>query len=428
IECTLQVLKDCSRPKKGETPAHAAERRLLAVSSLQALALDYDLGDHEILKESILLEVLEPLLQSFNGPGGGETGDTKNTDEDANATNPSERVEPKANAAEPSEVSNADNDTDGNDSHGNEDSGGGDDSDDEEFFDTGSIGDDIAALEAELQEEEGLLLDEANGAGDGELASHLPGAREESVRKAAWCLFEVLLPRCVGLEGQGLETRLEEPTSFSHRLLAVLIRQVGRASCNVQRSNASLAMDDDLVSDQTSSGRPVVDAPTTRGGGEDSDGRASATATSLPKETPMLLRGMRLRRDEPGRVAAHRDLSVRHSMSMWLRRDACPMDAKPGAWYSPPKVGDTVARGPKWPRGDMSDGGPGGLGTVTELTKSNMTARVEWDITGFNGTYKMGSMAEFPRNAEDDTAPASVDDLLVWEVIKVDPSVGGSVV
>lgn len=49
------------------------------------------------------------------------------------------------------------------------------------------------------------------------------------------------------------------------------------------------------------------------------------------------------------------------------------MDAKPGAWYSPPKVGDTVARGPKWPRGDMSDGGPGGLGTVTELTKSNMT-------------------------------------------------------
>lgn len=161
--------------------------------------------------------MLEPLLQSFNGPGGGETGDTKNTDEDANATDPSESVEPKANAAEPSEVSNADNDTNGNDGHDNEDNGGGDDSDDEEFFDTGSIGDDIAALEAELQEEEGLLLDEANGAGDGELASHLPGAREESVRQAAWCLFEVLLPRCVGLEGQGLETRLEEPTSFSHR-------------------------------------------------------------------------------------------------------------------------------------------------------------------------------------------------------------------
>lgn len=53
----LRRRKDCSRPKKGETPAQAAERRLLAVSSLQALALDYDLGDHEILKESILLEV-----------------------------------------------------------------------------------------------------------------------------------------------------------------------------------------------------------------------------------------------------------------------------------------------------------------------------------------------------------------------------------
>ena len=56
-----------------------------------------------------------------------------------------------------------------------------------------------------------------------------------------------------------------------------------------------------------------------------------------------------------------------------LRRDPCPLDAKPGAWYSPPKVGDTVARGPKWPRGDMSDGGPGGLGTVMELTTSSMT-------------------------------------------------------
>lgn len=38
---------------------------------------------------------------------------------------------------------------------------------------------------------------------------------------------------------------------------------------------------------------------------------------------------------------------------------------------------------------------------------------MDWDITGFQGTYKMGSMAEFPHNAENDTAPASVDDLLV---------------
>lgn len=93
---------------------------------------------------------------------------------------------------------------------------------------------------------------------------------------------------------------------------------MGRASCNVQRSNASLAIDDDLFSDQTSSARPAVDARTAPRGGESSDGRASATATSLPKETPLLLRGMRLRRDEPGRAAAHRDLSVRHSMSMWV--------------------------------------------------------------------------------------------------------------
>lgn len=42
---------------EGETRAQATERRVLAVSSLQALALDYDVGDHDILKESVLLEV-----------------------------------------------------------------------------------------------------------------------------------------------------------------------------------------------------------------------------------------------------------------------------------------------------------------------------------------------------------------------------------
>lgn len=122
-------------------------------------------------------QVLEPLLQSFNEP------------------------EPNARLVED------ENDT-----------GDDDNDDDDEFFDTGSIGDDIAALEAELREEEGLLLEEDISYGEaGALTSHLPGGKEELVRKAAWCLFEVLLPRCVGLEGQGLETRLEEPTSFSHR-------------------------------------------------------------------------------------------------------------------------------------------------------------------------------------------------------------------
>lgn len=40
-------------------------------------------------------------------------------------------------------------------------------------------------------------------------------------------------------------------------------------------------------------------------------------------------------------------------------------------------------------------------------------AKVQWDITGFEGTYKMGAMAEVPNNGDDQSAPASVDDLLV---------------
>lgn len=59
--------------------------------------------------------------------------------------------------------------------------------------------------------------------------------KEKEVRRAAWCLFEVLLPRCVGLEGQSLETRLQEPTSFSNRcgscLMSSLIFLRVFASC-----------------------------------------------------------------------------------------------------------------------------------------------------------------------------------------------------
>lgn len=45
-------------PREDETPLQAEERRMLAVSSIQALALDYDIGDHEMLKGSILLKVI----------------------------------------------------------------------------------------------------------------------------------------------------------------------------------------------------------------------------------------------------------------------------------------------------------------------------------------------------------------------------------
>lgn len=34
-------------------------------------------------------------------------------------------------------------------------------------------------------------------------------------------------------------------------------------------------------------------------------------------------------------------------------------------------------------------------------------------MTGLKGTFKMGAMAEVPRHADDESAPASVDDLLV---------------
>lgn len=54
--------------------------------------------------------------------------------------------------------------------------------------------------------------------------------------------------------------------------------------------------------------------------GDESDiPSALTTTTPLPKETPLLKNGMRLRRDVPGRAAAHREIGVRYSMALWVR-------------------------------------------------------------------------------------------------------------
>lgn len=125
----------------------------------------------------------------------------------------------KENAGE-DEVTN--DQEDGKDDH--EDIGGADDMDNEN--DDGGEEEDWDKDGEKDDDEDGDAFDDA--AFDEMLEEELEGKsalvlsrgyreEEEAVRRAAWCLFEVLLPRCVGLEGQGLETRLEEPTTFSHR-------------------------------------------------------------------------------------------------------------------------------------------------------------------------------------------------------------------
>lgn len=122
------------------------------------------------------------------------------------------------------------------------------------------------------------------------------------------------------------------------RLLNVLVRQVARASAHVQRSNASLGISDDDASQKKplpASSQNKTPASTTASAVEEDgkmDGGTVTTpvgtarprgpdeGTPLPKETPLLRYGMRLRRDEPGRVAAHRDMTVRHSMAVWVSR------------------------------------------------------------------------------------------------------------
>lgn len=142
---------------------------------------------------------------------------------------------------------------------------------------------------------------------------------------------------------RGLENATDRPGPVSVgcfvllcRLLNVLVRQVGRASANVQRSNASLGIGSSSgnsppfpLSPNESPPSPT-NAPTRIGGQsarqQQGGGEGTATspmATPLPKETPLLRRGMRLRRDEPGRAAAHRDMGLQHSMTLWVRKAPC---------------------------------------------------------------------------------------------------------
>lgn len=120
------------------------------------------------------------------------------------------------------------------------------------------------------------------------------------------------------------------------RLLNVLVRQVGRASAHVQRSNLSLGIGGDDLSPKNEnplSAQDELAASTTVAAVPENDKMEGAAAETLvgsarpqgpdegsplPRETPLLRHGMRLRRDEPGRVAAHRDMTVRHSMAMWV--------------------------------------------------------------------------------------------------------------
>lgn len=134
--------------------------------------------------------MLEPLLEGFEETTGGRgvAGlDAQHSDSDGDSE--SWRTPPSSPPAPRRENDDADVDDEGKE-------------------------EDLDALENELMEQFAEELEEELHDRDD---SADPRGDEVLVRKAAWCLFEVLLPRCVGLEGQGLETRLEEPTGFSHR-------------------------------------------------------------------------------------------------------------------------------------------------------------------------------------------------------------------
>lgn len=145
--------------------------------------------------------MLEPLLEGFDEPGTNDAMPEVDTEDSKDSCEvPTNAKTPSTSQPDPSQ----------DDANHVE---GGDDEEEK--------AEDFEELENALMDEFGDELELEEYLQDGNGATHTSG-EEEAVRRAAWSLFEVLLPRCVGLEGQGLETRLEEPTGFSHRYELVL--------------------------------------------------------------------------------------------------------------------------------------------------------------------------------------------------------------
>ena len=115
---------------------------------------------------------------------------------------------------------------------------------------------------------------------------------------------------------------------FPFRLLDVLVRLVGGASANVQHTNESLGISISSPACERFSTGPAllassdasVDGNSTGRGKEDGSPSPSPTEpTPLPRGSPLVRHGMRLKRDAPGRVAAHRDVGVHHTFAFWVR-------------------------------------------------------------------------------------------------------------
>ena len=178
----------------------------------------------------------------------------------------------------------------------------------------------------------------------------------QDILRTAWSFFEVLLPRCVGLEGQKIDNH-DEPSDFSKKLVALLVTELDRASSSV----ISQHEDRDKGAQES-----------------DEDGR---TYYEVSKGI------LGLRRDNLGVAYPHVHLDLQHSFAFWIRRKPCAIEEDIQAHVA--REGYRVTRGPHWPADSEDDGGQGGLGTITLV--DGTTVSVKWDNKN-KKNYKYGAV------------------------------------
>jgi hypothetical protein len=195
------------------------------------------------------------------------------------------------------------------------------------------------------------------------------------IQRTAWSLFEVLLPRCVALEGQRLPLITDEPSEFSKHLVALLISELDRAA--------------KVVSSAATHHESPTPPPTL------------ANGISIVKDT------VALHSDSLGFTAPHQPLGLFHTFSFWMKRPTSSIEESLN--FGTPKEGYRVFRGPDWKKNAIEDGGPGKFGTIEKVDGDRVS--VKWDNKA-HGKYKFG-LVENGRS--------------VYEVVIVDEAVSGHI-
>lgn len=198
---------------------------------------------------------------------------------------------------------------------------------------------------------------------------------DADVRRMTWTIFEVLLPRCIGMEGQKLTLDPEEHSELMRELVAFLVHEFDRASDDVAR-----------LADLMSTRVPMDE--------------------SLPTSVALVPSIAQLRRDQLGPVARNIPVGLSNSIAMWVKRPVWPSDIKPLEM----EVGARVRRGPHWQPYADEDGGDGKLGTVSAV--KGTTVSVRWD-TGVRRDYRWGT--------EEDGEPR-------FDVLLADEGQGGNLI